>query len=399
MPQRQTILVIATVSLVAVAGGYQLIQTRYVEPRAELQKEIATETQRQATLSGALAAKATTYERWTRKTSHTLSADADQAQLLFREDVQSLLRAHDMTQSQMVRPMTEKRFKSGSFREGFAEIMVSVSVDATLEQLIAFQRALYERPYPVHVKSLIVTPRLVPAERRAALRTAAGEGPKPGRNGGAARRGHAAAENEELLRISMQLSTLVLPKIAAAGHPTLDPAALKPEEGAEPAVASSLLWREDAAEYQQIVANNPFKVYEPPPPPPPPPPPKVVTPEPRVAQAEPPPPPPQPDPREDADKYVVIGTYAMDGEPRVIVRDDDNVVDPPLHYGLNEEVDDGKLILIDPAGIVIRAKPWKEARYRNFFYPLGANFKERVEVNPQEHPEIFHLLQQVLSRS
>ena len=86
-------------------------------------------------------------------------------------------------------------------------------------------------------------------------------------------------------------------------------------------------------------------------------------------------------------------------KPRVIVRDDTRVVDPPDHYGLNDELDDGKVILIDPTGIVIRAKPWKRTKYQNFFYPLGLDFAQRVEVNPVEHPQIAAEVDQVLKQA
>ena len=58
----------------------------------------------------------------------------------------------------------------------------------------------------------------------------------------------------------------------------------------------------------------------------------------------------------------------------------------PQKYGLDEQFDDGTLILILPKGVVVRTGG------KDYFYPLGKSFRDREEVSADTHPEVWKAL-------
>jgi len=202
-----------------------------------------------------------------------------------------------------------------------------------------------------------------------------------------------ADNREPQLSITMMLSTLVLPEVPEVAHPTLDPERLD-DPNAVGRIAAARLAAEDPGEYDRIAELNFFKLYQPP----------VVRREPlpekpaEVVRAPEPAPKPVVDPRRDAHRYVLQGVGHLPDGPVAYVADTDEVLEPPRVYRLNDEIDDGRLVLIVPEGIVVRVRPPGAAAEaaRNYFYPLGATFKERQEVDEQELPEIARLLRLVL---
>jgi hypothetical protein len=95
---------------------------------------------------------------------------------------------------------------------------------------------------------------------------------------------------------------------------------------------------------------------------------------------------------------VLQGVGGLEEGPVAYVVDPDDPTEPPQEYRLNDEVDDGKLVLIVPEGMVVRVPPKSGQRQppTHYFYPLGSNFKEREEVDPSVHPQVSRLLQLVL---
>ena len=209
------------------------------------------------------------------------------------------------------------------------------------------------------------------------------------------RRGGPAPEPK--LTIVMTLTTLVLPEVKDIGHPTLDLVALNDPEAEPLLVSPPRLTQEDLVAYNDIQKVNFFRVYEKPV--------AVVrrTQEPdqpeKGPDEPPPPPPPPPDRRRNAHKFVVSGMGWLDDGPIAYVINIDETTDPPNAYRLNDDVDDGKLVLIDPRGIVVRVPPsgrGSSGPQKNYFYALGGTFKEREEISPDKHPEISRLLGRVL---
>ena len=92
------------------------------------------------------------------------------------------------------------------------------------------------------------------------------------------------------------------------------------------------------------------------------------------------------DPRAGADQKFVRSTVGLDGEPRAYVVDKQQLDQPPTAYRLDDPIDDGKLILIHPQGIVVRSNG------KNYFYPLGSSFRDREELSAADRPEIWDAL-------
>jgi len=196
---------------------------------------------------------------------------------------------------------------------------------------------------------------------------------------------------EPMLNVSMTLSTLVLPKLPQVESRTLEGLNLDDPEALRAAGITPLdyLHEEQPLAYNKMLASNIFRIYRPKPPPPRP----VAR---NTTPRKPPPPPPPVDPRRDADKFVLLGTTSLNGELIAYIRDERQAYEPPMRKRLNDPVDDGRIVLVHPKGIVVQVTQGRE-RGRLFFYPLGRTFKEREPVDPVKHAEIKRLLDQVLN--
>jgi Tfp pilus assembly protein PilO len=368
MTQQEKVLAGCLVGVIAVAGGYTLVKSKIIAPRVRLKQEIKQETERLGMLETRLASAPKKISAWQAHTRQTLHTDWPVAHATFREDVEDLLKRNGLTEGLTFNQLPERPDKKGA-REGFVELPLSVNVKGELDNLVNFLKDLYQRPYLVRIEKLHLGAELSGRSKG-----------RKGRGGG----------GEPKLSISMTLSTLVLPKLEDVGHPTIDLEAMNSPDG-DVVLASTARLSEDPDAYNEIARTNIFDIYEPPQVAVKPPEPKPAKPERGPEPPRPPPPPPRPD-------LVLLGVGRLDDGPVAYVVNADDPTEPPEAYSLNAEVDDGRLVLIVPEGIVVRvsAEGVRGRPAKTYFYPLGANFKEREEVDPVQHPEVSRLLQLVL---
>jgi hypothetical protein len=374
MTHRERILAGAVGGAVLLVGGWQAVQRIIIEPRSELRQRIAVAEKRRDNLERELLPARSAEKQWRQRTSRTLSHSVEQATLAFRRDISELVQRYRLTDDLVISEKPPKRYtRKGSPREGFVELPVTVRCRATLREVVYFLRDLYQRPYVKRLDRLDLTPESIVAQTK-------------NKN---------VAAREPSLDVSMTISTLVVPRLPKTESPTLEgldldnPDVLR-DAGIEP---PDYLRQEQPLAYNMIASKNIFKIYQPPPPAP-----RPKPAEPVVAQKprERPPPPPPPDPRKDADKFVVLGTTSLNGELIAYIKDERQQLDPPMQKRLNDPVDDGRLVLVHRKGIVVQVTNGRE-RGRTYFYPLGANFRQREPVDAEKHPEIQRLVDQVLN--
>ena len=378
MNQRERVLASCVAGVIVAYGGFTLVKSQVYEPgkelAADIQEELACREELQVRLNGA----AKTIQAWQRQTGQTLDGEWFAAHQTFREDVSLLLKRNNLTEDLKINKYREHIDKDGS-REGFVELPLSVRVNGKLGDLGNFLKDFFQRPYVVRLDKLELTAEQTSKSKK--------------RRGG---------RTEPKLGISMTLSTLVLPNVKGVDHPMFDLAAFNnPDPDVELVmVTPRRLWQEQMDRYGEIVEKDPFTNYEPPSPPPPPPP--VTQKEPQQEKTDDPPPPPPPplDPRPKAHKLVLNGVGWLDDGPIAYVTNTDAPGDPPDGYRLNDNVDDGRLVLILPEGIAVRVTPKGASRQpaKDYFYPLGGTFRDREEINPSEHPSIARQLQVVLKQ-
>ena len=377
MTQREKVLAGCLIGVIVSYGGYKVAKSKVYEPRQQLVQDVKDERNRLEKLEVRLSGADKIVRDWQKQTGQTLHLDSSTAHQAFREDVTALLERNNLTKVQgwTIREHKASIEKKG-VRKGFVELPLAVQVTGTLGDLVNFLKDFYQRPYLVCVDKL-------------SLNAEGGGSPRGRRD--------KDADQEPKLSISMALSTLVLPKVEGLDHPTIDLARMDYPE-AEPALAMvPRLEQEDPVAYNEIARVNFFKIYVAPTPP------RQTATVARNDDKPPPPPPPPPplDPRRDAHKFVLEGMGFLDDGPiAYVVNTDRSMVEPPTQYRLNDEADDGKVVLIVPQGMVVRVvpKPGRPEPTTDYFYPLGKSFKEREEVNPNEHPAIERVLREVLKQ-
>ncbi len=378
MNQRERVLASCVAGVIVVSGGYALIKSQVYEPGEKLKADIASAREYRGKLEVRLNGSEKITRGWQEQTGQTLDQEWFAAHQAFREDVSLLLKRNNLTAGLKINKHKERTDKKGP-REGFVELPLSVRVNGQLGDLDNFLKDFFQRAYLVRLDKLQLSAEHTSKSKR--------------KKGGS---------TEPQLGITMTLSTLVLPKVADVDHPTFDLAAFNhpdPEAELVLAAAPRLRWQEDMDRYGEIVEKNIFENYEPPPP-------KVKTaPRPKevVKKTEPKtedkPKPVPVDLRRDAGKFVLSGMGRLDDGPIAYVTRSDQPAEPPTLYRLNDDIDDGRLVLIVPRGIVVRATPpARGARQpaKNYFYPLGATFAEREEVDASVHPELERQLRVVL---
>lgn len=376
MTQRERLLFGSVVGVLGLAASVKAVHSWFIAPRQALIAQRAAERARADALDLELARAQRSLDSWAKQTQHTLSHIGYEAHGKFRAEISALVAKHAFTDV-TVRESPAHVAPKGH-REGFAELPVSVSAKASLRQLVAFLRDLYERPYFVRVGNMRIN------------------GENANLPVGSGKDKHVPVE--PTLNISFSVETLVLPNVAGAPGPTLDLANV-PEIGERIARGEKpALRREALEEYDEVARVNFFKLYTPPPAPKPDPVTTVVkndTPKPTKPEPPPKPAPPPVDPRKNADKLMLVGVTTLNGEPMAFVEDEGKPTEAPEQYRLNDAVDDGRLVLIHTRGIVIRVHE-PSGEYKNYYYEVGATFKDRVEVQADLHPEIDALLRYVL---
>ena len=375
MNQREKVLAGCVAAVIVGYGGFKVIKAGVIEPAKRLQENIQKQTKRQVEIENRLAGAPSIVRGWQSATQRTLHTDFKTAHDIFREDIAVLLDRNRLTEGRSISKYKERLEKKGP-REGFIDLPILVRVDGKLDDLVNFLRDLYQRPYMVRVDKLSVA-----AELESAKSKKKGESDEP------------------KLKMTMTLSTLVVPEIKGVAHKTFDMEAFKDPEQQEDfyPLATPWLHQEEMSEYSEIVKVNPFMIYYEPPPLPRPDPPRVTAVKPEAEKPE-TNPVVKADPRKNADKFKVVGT-ASDGEPLAYVIDERDLAEPPAEYRLNDDMDGGKLVLIIPEGVVVHSveKVGRGERVKDYYYEIGTTFADRVEVEPKEHAEIQKLLELVLN--
>lgn len=370
-----------------VLAGISYVVERVQTARDAAAKRLTSAQEHKSELEGFLDQRIPVYGNWQNSVGRTLSDDPMDAERIFTDDVMGLLEMHDLAAERTSIRGGIKPYTKGT-RDGFVEITLGISVEGTLRHLVEFVRDFENRPYVTRIERLRLNPD--------GQEDARSEGGKRSRRKDQPR----GSVNTPLeVKADLTLVTLVLPKLAEVGpHRTLDADILQ-----DPAALAEHEWdgklRHPEEDYGQIAMaeKNLFKIYVPEPPPPPKPPKK---PDPPVATADPPPvdPPPHVDPPPPrCEDCRVVSTIALEGVPYVYI--EETPLDPPTRYQLNDELDYGQIVLIDPRGIVIRAPEERDGEMTrvNYYYELGATFIDRVEVDPVLHPRIAQDLVTVLN--
>jgi hypothetical protein len=367
MTQRERILMAGVAGLIAVTGGAALVRSYILRPLREKRETLAALQARREELLLRLRHEAAALEGWRRKTAATLHASPFEASQLFREDMEKVLERSGLA-NRTVRLLTPSREAKG-MREGFMVLRVSASGEGTLGQVVAFLREYYQRPYLTRITKFALS---APEQIRGGARPA----PR------ARRETAATAGDEPKITVKIEAAALLLPKLAGVPHTPLDPN--RPDrEGLRPLVDG------EDEKYDEVVRANIFKLYQPPPPP-------VAA---RTDANDKPPPserPPPPPPPDRYEKMVLVATTALDGHPVAWVRDDAHPAEPPSRFRLNDQVHDGRIVLIHPLGMVVRVhRPDEPAAVVDYFYALDKSFRERVPLNPVDHAEIVRELRLV----
>jgi len=332
-----------------------------------VEQELQAAQDRKSRLEKTLAREQNVTERWQEQVQRTFSADPNEVQARFREDLNALLGANGLESVAVV-----KRGGVRTQKNGFAEAPFTIQTKGTLAQFVGFLRDFYQRGYLAQLSSATITSDAGTRKPASAVRTAR-------QRLGRASEAEAAGEPE--LTISMTTTALVLPVLKGLPHAAM-------EEIDPNAVAERLEFADDPTAYDVIADANIFRIYEPPVAAPPP------LPDPVVVQAEPPAEVPTPvvrtPPRNT--NLVVVGTATLEGRRVAFVADEQRRDEPPAEYHVNDELDDGRVILIHPEGVVVAVEDRGRHHITQYFCPLGVIFEAREEVDPSTHPELFERL-------
>lgn len=357
MTQREKVLAVSAGGLVVLAGVISLVMGNIVEPLKAKRQLVAELRNREAELLGRLATKPAVETSWRQALGRSIATDPGKAHLQFREDVHGMLTRSGLTVG-AVQPRQARESKTG-FREGFVELPLSINASGTLQQVVAFLREFYQKPYLARVESMSLS-----VESSATTRSAKG--------------GTKSAEDPRL-NVNMQVTALVLPT------------RFGPKEGPIPPKEGDVLLKpEELAAFDQIHTTNVFRLDVP----------KVVT----AAPVQDKPPATQPTEvvkaappeRPDADKLRLVAMNSNYPNLYVYIVDERKKTDPPKRYALNDPIDDGRLVMVHPQGMVVRVKNKSGTGHTDYFYRRGKSFKEREPLNPELHPAVVQELSSFL---
>ncbi len=378
MTSREQVLIGSAATVAVLFGGYQAIRSYIVAPRMQLQQDIRDAQIERESLEERLLPSYSSRQRWQRATSTTFSNDIELSTLAFRAEITRLLQANSLKDAATLTPRPVEVINKGP-RAGFTTIKLGLKFDAPLQRVVSLLEDIYAAPYIKRVDQLAIA--------------AAPNDVKPKRG---------KPSPNPTLGVTMTVSTLVLPN---APDKKLAATPFDPEWTKDPEWKSRLEpYLDEQTDFARVWQSNMFRLTEarerPKPPPV-----KVEKPvdvarNDKPEATEKPPPRPPVNRRPDADQFTLIGSTAEDGQPTAFVFDVRQAADPPLEFQLNDEFDDGHLVLIDPRCVVIRANERKPAGGDKFYiYANGRTFEERDKLTEQNYPEIWRLLQEVLAHS
>lgn len=376
MTRREKVLAMCVGGTLGGLALYGLVSWIVLGPFETVRKQIGDEQTRQQRLNLALKQLDRVEREWQALTVRTFSADPKEAERRFREDMHQLLERHGLHDPK-VSPGSPIKYKDGS-----VGVPLTINATGTLNKIVGFLCDFYRRDYLARLDKVRITADQSVVSNVNSTRGRAGNVRQGRPQGGPP--GRASVEqgpDGPDLKVNISAVTLVLPKVEKIPHIVL------PDPPPELETGRNL---RPLAEYNYIFEKNLFLPYQEKP--------KAVVTEsqpvaPKVADAGPPSPPPPPPPpvRPGADQLFVRGSTRLNGEETAYVFDEREKAKPPTLYKVDQPIDDGKLIMIVPEGLVVRVeKPG--GGQTDYFYPLGKSFKEREEINPEEYPEIIAAL-------
>jgi hypothetical protein len=353
-------------------GGLALVlAVRWVvlDPFQTVRKQIGDEQRRSQKLAAHLQQVEQVEEQWQALTAQTLAEEPRDAQRRFQENMQQLLDRHGLRDAKVA---------PGAFianKDGSRGVPLTINASGTLKEIVGFLCDFYCQDYLKRLDKVRISgdQSLIGDINFSRGRPGARPGGRTAPAAGGRREPTYGPDGPEL-KVSISAVTLVLPRLNKIDHPVVEQIGQ---------LENGPLQRERTA-YNVIVDRNPFTPFQPKPT-------VVVAPTPTtqsetarpVQQTT-----PVVDPRAGAEQKFVRVTTCLDGEPVAYVYDQQQLQDPPAKYYLDAEIDDGRLILIHPRGLVVQVGSHK------YFYPLGKSFKDREDLDPDEHPDIVEALRQ-----
>jgi hypothetical protein len=378
MTKREKVLSLCMGATLGGVGLWMVVNWAVVQPFRNVEQAIRDERAYGDRLHAKLRELRDVERDWQRLTARTFSDDPKVAQRRFREDIHQLLEMHELG---------EPKVSPGTFilrKDGAIEVPLNISAAGTLNEIVGFLCGFYRRDYLARLDKVRITAEQSIIGDANSARRAGRSGARRAGRGAAS---PAAAETASAaggphgpeLKVNISAVTLVLPAV-----PGVEPT---PLEKVDVLDSGRLLRPVD--EYSEITAKNMFSPHRPRPvevakksdeePPDVP-----VTPTPGPVR-------PTVDPRIGADQRFVRTTTRLNGAPVAYVYDDSQPTQPPTPHRLDEPIDDGTLLLIHPKGIVVRVD--EGGTETDYFYPLGTSFKDRVELTPDNLPDIWQALE------
>lgn len=416
MNRRQRMLAIAGAIVVGGAALYQFGAWAFYRPLQKLNSDLQAVQSRKEHLLALLKNQQDALGEWRDWYGRALHERDTEAELRFREDLAQLLEKHGLREGLSLSPGAKR-----TATNGFVEVPFTVNVVGTFEELVSFLVDFYQRPYLARIRDLTLisedtglNPKRTAGAAASEAARSGGSAGRGGRAGGRAGRngasspgaapaasagGHVEAKDARL-RITLTAVALVLPPISTMKADRKPLAELLPAlKDFKPTVLPHVPeeWptvkrlSRDASELSGVMNTYVFTKFVPKP--------EVVVQKPTetqpVAKVDTPPPTLPPPVRPNADKQFVIASVSLNGQPAVLVRDD-SAGGATRRYAIEEPVDDGTVILIDPTGMVVRVphKPAPgqpadaEAGHEDYFYPLGKSFRDRQPFQPELHAEL-----------
>lgn len=329
------------------------------------------------------------------KTRRTLHGDPKEAQLIFADSLHKLLHRNGLADdpSSKATKITPGSFAYDKYSE-FYEVPLTITASGTMNELVNFLCDFYQLPYMARLER--VTLAADPAVITAAVAPEHGGGTTNGANGNtrrasvrarstAGRPGTQVGPDGPELTITIKATTLVMPK-------------LKDEKEyaviADPNVEDAAYARLPQAKevYAEVFRQSLFKPWQPEQKPETTPAVVVDTTPKETAKIE------EHrrevvNPRSNAEHMFVRAVDALAGNPLALVVDETNPGALATTYHNDDEIDDGKILLILPRGMVVRSAE-AHGGHTDYFYPLGKSFAEREPLSPEEHPQIWHALEE-----
>jgi len=374
MSVREKWLATGVVAVLALGACWGALRWGVVGRWQRLARDIAHQKTLVAKLDGELARARGAESAWL--SLKPLSRNPHRAAERFRQDLGGLIETHGLKDASY-QPFEPRRLKSE-----FAEVRLKIQTHGTLQQVVNFLCDCYRRGYLLKLEEV----NLSAEDSRSGGRTVVSSRRRPGSRSGAATTARVETPSYgpegPRLSVSVLAVALVLPEIKGLeGQETYQPGAGEPVEG--PGRLPRM-----PQDYAAVWETNLFKQW---------------VPEPVVASTEPPPAPPpkpvQPPPRvTPRPKKKVVGVEARAGELIAYVRDQENLSLATEAVRINQPVDDGTLVLVDPKGMVVQVRGGGVGPdFKYYLYRLGRTFEEREELSASAYPELMERLQNALS--